>query len=77
MACEYCGWVGYHHSQCPNYESSKSHYNCSECGENIAIGEEYVENDVGDCAHWECIDFARDLAKFLGYEIKEMESDDY
>ena len=45
----------------------------------IYKGEEYIENDCGEYAHWDCIDYGRDLAKFLGYEIKEMEeiNDEY
>ena len=46
---------------------------CSICKEGILNGEEYIVNDDNDYAHWECVDYAKDLAKFLGYEIKEME----
>ena len=77
MGCEYCGGIGFHDHRCPNYEPPKSNHNCSECGENILIGEEYIKNDNGDYAHWVCVDYAKDLAKFLGYEIKEMRGDDY
>lgn len=34
-------------------------------------------NDNGDYAHWECVDYGRDLANFLGYEIKEMDDENY
>ena len=34
-------------------------------------------NDNGDYAHWECVNYGRDLAKFLGYEIKEMDDENY
>ena len=78
FGCEYCHRIGgEHHRRCPNYESLKSNYNCSECGENILVGEEYIINDDGDCAHWECVDYAKDLAKFLGYDIKEMEDENW
>lgn len=71
MTCEYCNRTdNRHYSQCPNYKPYKSCHNCSECGEPILIGEEYIINDNGDCAHFECVNYARDLAKFLGYEIK-------
>ena len=60
-------------SRCPNYITPKTHYNCSICKEGIQNGEEYIVNDDNDYAHWECVDYAKDLAKFLGYEIKEME----
>ena len=61
---------------CPNYEPHKSNYYCSICNEGIYNGEEYIENDIGEYAHWECVDYGRDLVKWLGYEIKEMEDID-
>ena len=75
MVCEYCHCDGYHHPRCPLYESPKSTHYCSVCGEGIFNGEEYIENDVGEYAHWECVDNGRDLVKFLGYEIKERDSE--
>lgn len=76
MSCEYCLQTGKNHDfRCPNYEPPKSNYNCSECGENILIGEEYIVNDNGNYAHFECVDYARVLVKFLGYDVKEMEDD--
>lgn len=65
-----------HHLQCPNYSPTTSNYYCSICGEGILNGEEYIVNDNGDYAHWECVDYPRDLIKFLGYDVKEMEDDD-
>ena len=59
--------------RCPNYEPPKATHYCSVCEEGIYDGEEYIENDDGEYAHWECVDYGRDLAKFLGYEIKTME----
>ena len=47
------------------------HY-CSICKEGIYNGEEYIVNDDNEYAHWECVDYGRDLAKFLGYKVKEM-----
>lgn len=76
MPCEYCGQYITHHSRCPLYESPKASHYCSICEEGIYDGEEYIENDDGEYAHWECVDYGRDLAKWLGYEIKEMEIDD-
>ena len=67
---------GEHHYRCPLYESSKASHNCSICQEGILNGEEYIENDYGEYAHWECVDYGRDLSKFLGYEIKTMEDED-
>ena len=76
MTCEYCGQYITHHPRCPLYEPPKAIHYCSICNEGIYDGEEYIENDCGKYAHWECIDYGRDLAKWLGYEIKEMEIDD-
>ena len=59
-------------SRCPNHIPKATHY-CSSCGEGIRDGEEYIENDDGEYAHWECVDYGRDLVRFLGYEIKTME----
>ena len=75
MPCEYCHCEGYHHPRCPLYEPQKASHYCAVCGEGIFNGEEYIKNDCGDFAHWECVDYGRDLAKFLGYEIKEMDSE--
>ena len=76
MACEYClGIGGHHNTQCPYYEPTKSKHNCSICKENIFVGDEYIVNNKGDYAHWECVDYAINLAEFLGYEIKEMEDE--
>ena len=61
---------------CPNYIIPKVSHYCSICNEGIYNGEEYIENDVGEYAHWECVDYGRDLAKFLGYEIKEIGNED-
>ena len=73
MPCEYCGRYITHHSRCPLYISQKASHYCSICDEGIYGGEEYIENDCGEYAHLDCVDYGRDLAKFLGYEIKTME----
>ena len=75
MPCEYCYQYGNHHSRCPLYETPKASRYCSICNEGIYGREEYIENDIGEYAHWECVDYGRDLAKFLGYEIKMMEDE--
>lgn len=62
-------------STCPNYIPGKTNYYCSICGDGIYDGEEYIKNDVGDYAHWECIDRKKDLAEWLSYEIEIMEED--
>ena len=79
MPCEYCHQYGTHHPRCPLYESPKATHSCSICNEGILNGEEYIVNDDNEYAHWECVDYGRDLVKWLGYEIKEMEeiNDEY
>ena len=61
------------HPRHPDYKPPKTNHYCSICNEGIQNGEEYIVNDNDEYAHWECVDYAKDLAKFLGYEIKEME----
>ena len=61
------------HLRCPNYESPKATHYCSICNEGIYDGEEYIENDCGEFAHWECLSGTRDLAEWLGIEVKTME----
>lgn len=73
MPCEYCGQYTTHNLYCPNYEPPKAFHYCSICSEGIYNGEKYIENDNGDYAHWECVDYGKDLVEFLGYEIREMD----
>ena len=73
MPCNYCLRDYGHNPRCPLYKDKKSYYYCSICGDGILEGEEYIENDCGEYAHWECVDYGRDLARFLGYEIKTMD----
>ena len=70
--CEYCHSLE-HPPECPNYTPPKPVCYCDVCGDWIYPGEEYIVNDNDKYAHWECVDYGRDLAKWLGYEIKEME----
>lgn len=74
--CEYCGQL-HHIPGCPNYREYKSNIICSECGEEICIGDKYVRNDVGQSAHVDCFDGTEDMTIFLGYRIYEMTEDDY
>ena len=74
MPCNYCLRDYGHNPRCPLYKEKSSHY-CSICGGGILEGEEYIENDCGEYAHWECVDYGRDLSRFLGYEIKTMEDE--
>ena len=61
------------HPRCPNYEPPKAFHYCSICSEGILNGEEYIENDCGEYAHWECFSGTRDLSEWLGIEVKTME----
>ena len=76
MVCEYCHGEGWHHPRCPLYIPPKATHYCSICGEGIYDGEEYIVNDDGEYAHWDCVDDGRDLAKFLGYKVKEMNEEE-
>ena len=75
MPCNYCLKDYGHNPRCPLYKENKSTHYCSICGDGILEGEEYIENDCGEYAHWECVDYGRDLSRFLGYEIKTMEDE--
>ena len=75
MPCKYCLRDYGHNPRCPVYKENKSTHYCSICGDGILEGEEYIENDCGEYAHWECVDYGRDLSRFLGYEIKTMEDE--
>lgn len=77
MGCEYCRYGSGHAPGCPYYESEHSNHFCKICDDNILIGEEYVVNHNGDYAHWECVNYAKDLAKFFDIDIREMENEDY
>ena len=76
MPCIYRGQYGTHQPRCALYIPPKATYYCSICGEGIYDGEEYIVNDDGEYAHWDCVDYGRDLAKFLGYKVKEMNEEE-
>ena len=61
------------HPRCPNYIPPKASHYCSICNEGIYDGEEYIENDCGEYAHWDCINGTKDLLEWFGYKIKTME----
>ena len=73
MACEYCRMDSIHHPACPNYIPSRANHYCSICDEGIYEGQEYIVNDNDEYAHYDCVSYGRDLAKWLGYEIKLMD----
>lgn len=71
MICDVCGRINGHLIGCPEYEDEKikpSHY-CSICNEGIYDGEEYIENDTSEYAHWECIDGKFSMAEWLKIRI--------
>lgn len=76
MFCDYCHGYGYHKLGCPLDESFETDYICSICGDCIQNGDEYLENDDGEMAHWECINYGMRMLEFLGYTIKIMEDDE-
>lgn len=62
--------------RCPNYVLPKSIYYCSLCGEGIYNQEEYIRNDKGEYAHYDCFYGMKDLLDWLECEIKTMEGND-
>lgn len=65
------------HPRCPDYKPPKTNHHCSICDEGIQNGEDYIVNDNGDYAHWECFRGTKHLADWLGYTVKEMEDGEY
>ena len=64
------------HPSCPNYQKPIRQLFCSKCREEILDGEEYIENDDGDIRHYECFNYHRELANWLGYDVKTYWSED-
>ena len=60
-------------THCPNHIPPKSTYYCSICKDPIENGEEYIENDMGEYAHYECFRGTKDLLKWLRYDIRTKE----
>ena len=75
MACEYCVSTNGHDPRCTNYIPPKTNRYCSACKEFIQYGEEYIMNEDNECCHLDCFCGMKDLAEWLGYEVKIM--DDY
>ena len=73
MTCIYCNSLIGHHPRCPNYIPPKASYYCSICKDPIENGEEYIENDIGEYAHYECFRGTKDLLKWLRYDIRTKE----
>lgn len=69
MQCDVCGRINGHSRGCPEYEDIKPIHYCSICNESICDGEEYIENDTSEYAHWECLDGKFSLADWLKIRI--------
>lgn len=78
MSCPYCRQIP-HDSRCPLASESKSRYLCGLCEEPILNGEGYVENYIGEFAHYECFSTytSRDVLNWLRIDIREMEDGEY
>ena len=66
MGCIYCNRIDGHHYRCPNYVPPKPKHYCSICKYGIQNGEEYIINSDDEYSHFECVDCAKSMAKFLG-----------
>lgn len=74
--CEICRQTPCH-PRCPNYIPPKASHYCSICGDGIYDGEDYIENQDGEYAHYDCLtdETCREIVEWLGGEIKIMEGD--
>ena len=52
MPCEYCLRYCEHDRRCPNYTPIDTGVVCDICGEIIEYGDEYVENEMGECSFY-------------------------
>ena len=79
MFCKYCGENNIHDYRCPEFSPILSSHDCIICKENINVSEEYIENNDGEYAHWECMWDKRDVVKFLdiGIDVMEVEDGDF
>ena len=69
--CEICGQSPCH-PRCPNYSPTGNEIMCEICANPILDGEEYVENELGYLAHYECLNTVRQTVDWLGFDIKTM-----
>lgn len=57
----------------PDYIEFPTNHHCSICSYEIFEGDDYIENENGDLAHWECFKDKRHLLEWFGYRVKIME----
>lgn len=62
--------------RCPDYSPTTTNHICSICKYGIYSGDNYVKNENGDLAHYECFDTVREALEFAGLSIKEMREDE-
>lgn len=78
--CPECHQLFGHHYRCPNYDDRNNKPRimpeCDVCGRTITDNDEYIENENGDMAHWDCIEGKLHLLEWFGYDVKQM-SDRY
>lgn len=62
------------HSQCPNADPPPRVHTCSQCREDIVVGDEFVELD-GGYYHLECLEdmTAKEIIELCGYSCKTAE----
>lgn len=75
MACKFCGRDIGHDERCPHADDIRPRSYCSICESGIFTSDEYVENDNGDLAHYECVSATRDALTWLGHEVKVMKGE--
>jgi hypothetical protein len=61
--------------KCPNYQPPKAKHYCSFCEDGIYDGEEYIVNNDNEYRHYECFYNTKDMLKWLGHEVKNMENE--
>lgn len=71
--CELCRQYPCDH-RCPNYTPPETDKKCELCREYICVGEEYVENYMGQYAHLDCLGCDYNSIEFLGEKVKTMEN---
>lgn len=61
------------HPMCPCCIPPQAVCHCSVCGGGIYEGEEYIENDNGDCRHYDCFTGTKEMLEWLGHKVMVME----